>query len=50
MGKWAKTSKTHVATMTQGDFFANEQSVTLSGATSARIEHVAKDGKVHTHT
>jgi isocitrate dehydrogenase len=50
MGKWSKSSKTHVATMTQGDFFANEQSVTLAAATSARIEHVAKDGKVHTHT
>ena len=49
MGKWAKNSKTHVSTMTQGgDFFSNEQSVTLAAANTARIEHVGQDGKVAT--
>ena len=46
MGAWSKDSKTHVATMGKGDFYANEQSVTVSQATVARIEHVAKDGSV----
>ena len=32
MGAWAPDSKTHVATMTVGDFRANEQSVTFDAA------------------
>ncbi|MBU1432883.1 NADP-dependent isocitrate dehydrogenase [Myxococcota bacterium] len=46
MGAWSPDSKSHVATMAEGDFFANEQAVTLSAATTARIEHVAADGAV----
>ncbi|NJD18013.1 MAG: NADP-dependent isocitrate dehydrogenase [Gemmatimonadetes bacterium] len=46
MRPWPKDSKTHVATMASGDFRANEKSVTLAVATTARIEHVAPDGKV----
>jgi len=46
MGAWTSDSKSHVATMGAGDFFANEQSVTLPAATTARIEHVATDGTV----
>jgi isocitrate dehydrogenase len=46
MKAWAEGSKTHVATMGAGDFSSNEKSVTLSAATTARIEHVAKDGTV----
>ena len=46
MGKWSADSKTHVSTMTGGDFFGNEKSVTVPGATDVRIEHVAKDGAV----
>ena len=46
MGKWADDSKTHVSTMSGGDFYANETSVTLAEATTARIEHVAQDGTV----
>lgn len=38
MGAWSKDSKTHVSTMTAGDFRANEKSVTLNDATSVRIE------------
>jgi isocitrate dehydrogenase len=44
MGKWSSDSKTHVASMSGGDFFANEKSVTIGDATSVTIEHVAKDG------
>ncbi|MDD2982612.1 MAG: NADP-dependent isocitrate dehydrogenase [Crocinitomicaceae bacterium] len=38
MGAWSKDSKTHVATMTSGDFMSNEKSVTLNDATNIRIE------------
>ena len=48
MGAWSADSKTHVSTMSAGDFRSNETSVTLSEAQAgpARIEHVAKDGTV----
>jgi isocitrate dehydrogenase len=44
MGAWTSESKTHVSTMSAGDFFHNEKSITLPAATPVRIEHVAKDG------
>jgi isocitrate dehydrogenase len=44
MGAWTSESKTHVSTMSAGDFFHNEKSITLPAATTVRIEHVAKDG------
>ena len=46
MRPWSPDSKTHVATMQGGDFRANEKSVTLPAATTARIEFVAEDGSV----
>ncbi|TPV96899.1 MAG: NADP-dependent isocitrate dehydrogenase [Myxococcales bacterium FL481] len=46
MGEWTRESRSHVATMSAGDFRSNEQSVTLEKATTARIEHVAGDGTV----
>ncbi|MBT7351889.1 MAG: NADP-dependent isocitrate dehydrogenase, partial [Phycisphaerae bacterium] len=46
MGAWSSESKTRVATMTEGDFFHNEQSITMTKATTARIEHVGTDGTV----
>ncbi|MEZ4231506.1 MAG: NADP-dependent isocitrate dehydrogenase [Polyangiaceae bacterium] len=46
MGKWSKDCKSHVSTMSAGDFCHNERSVTLEKATTARIELVAKDGSV----
>ena len=46
MRPWPEDSATHVATMDAGDFLANERSVTLTAATTARIEHVAADGAV----
>ncbi|HHC80531.1 MAG TPA: NADP-dependent isocitrate dehydrogenase [Flavobacteriia bacterium] len=45
MGSWSADSKTHVATMTAGDFFHNEKSVTLGHATNATIEHIDTQGK-----
>jgi isocitrate dehydrogenase len=44
MGAWSADSKTHVATMGQGDFFSNERSVTVDAPGEVRIELVADDG------
>ena len=46
MGAWSSDSKTHVSTMSSGDFFSNEKSVTISGDDVLRIEHVDSDGTV----
>jgi isocitrate dehydrogenase len=46
MRAWPEESKTHVATMSAGDFRNNEKAVTLDAPTTTRIEHVAKDGTV----
>ncbi len=46
MGAWSPESKTHVATMSGGDFFSNERSVQVREATTVRIEQVASDGTV----
>lgn len=45
MGKWSSDSKTHVATMSHGDFKSNEKSMTLSHADNIRIELVGNDGE-----
>jgi isocitrate dehydrogenase len=44
MGAWSADSKTHVATMSEGDFANNEKSVTLKKATTVHIQHIATDG------
>ncbi|MFC5049996.1 NADP-dependent isocitrate dehydrogenase [Rubritalea spongiae] len=44
MGAWSKDSKSHVSTMSENDFRANEQSVTLEKATDAKIVFTATDG------
>jgi len=44
MGKWSSTSKTHVAHMNEGDFFASEKSAVVETACDVRIEHVGQDG------
>jgi len=46
MGKWVPESKTHVASMSEGDFYSHEKSVCLPEACEARIEMVAEDGSV----
>ena len=45
MGKWSMASRTHVAHMTQGDFYHNELSITLDKARDVRMELVGKSGK-----
>lgn len=46
MGAWSKDSQSYVASMTDGDFFGSEQSVTVAEATDVRIEHVASNGDI----
>ena len=46
MGPWSPDSKTHVATMSAGDFRSNERSVTVEAATEFTIRHLAPDGTV----
>src|SRR4051812_41327562 len=46
MGAWSPDSKSHVATMSGGDFRSTEQSVTVAADGVVRIEHVASDGAV----
>ncbi|HET8753636.1 MAG TPA: NADP-dependent isocitrate dehydrogenase [Salinimicrobium sp.] len=45
MGKWDPESKTHVATMSKGDFYANEISLTLEMESDVRIELVKHSGE-----
>lgn len=46
MGVWAEDSKTHVAHMSEGDFYGSEKSITLAEDTTFKIEFVAEDGSV----
>jgi len=44
MGAWSADSKSHVATMSSGDFANNEKSVTVTNATKVTIQHTANNG------
>ncbi|MES9856001.1 MAG: NADP-dependent isocitrate dehydrogenase [Sedimenticola sp.] len=44
MGAWSPDSKSHVATMSSGDFASTEKSVTMAEATDAKIEFIGNDG------
>lgn len=44
MGEWSSESKSHVSSMSDGDFFGSEQSVTMDKATTADIVFEAADG------
>ena len=46
MGAWSSDSRSHVSTMSEGDFRSTEQSVTVPAATEVRIEHVGADDAV----
>ncbi|MDR1789541.1 MAG: NADP-dependent isocitrate dehydrogenase [Opitutaceae bacterium] len=45
MGAWSPDSRTAVATMTSGDFYHNERTVTLSAPATARIVLQTADGR-----
>jgi isocitrate dehydrogenase len=44
MGAWSPDSRSHVAHMSEGDFFGSEQSAVMEAATDVRIEFVAAGG------
>lgn len=44
MGAWSPDSKTHVASMPNGDFYGSEKSLTVPNPTDVKIEFIAKDG------
>ncbi|MBC6112419.1 NADP-dependent isocitrate dehydrogenase [Pedobacter fastidiosus] len=46
MGKWSADSKTKVASMSEGDFYGSEKSVTIAEASQFKIEFVGTDGAV----
>lgn len=46
MGAWSSESTSHIASMTEGDFYQSEQSTTVNYATTVKIEFVAQDGSV----
>ena len=48
MGQWEANSKTHVANMSEGDFYGSEQSVIIPQASSVNIEFVDDSGNVST--
>lgn len=47
MGVWAADSKTAVASMTDGDFYSTEKSLTVTEDSQFKIEFVAADGSVN---
>ncbi|MCB0738198.1 MAG: NADP-dependent isocitrate dehydrogenase, partial [Bacteroidetes bacterium] len=44
MGKWSANSKSHVASMSHGDFYGSEQSVTVNKAVVANIVFTDENG------
>lgn len=44
MGAWSADSKSHVASMEEGDFYGSEKSVTIKDATTVNIEFTSKSG------
>ena len=45
MGEWSMASRTHVATMRHGDFYAGEKSMTLDRARDVKMELVTASGE-----
>ncbi|MCA6572635.1 MAG: NADP-dependent isocitrate dehydrogenase [Pseudanabaena sp. M57BS1SP1A06MG] len=46
VGAWSKDSKTHVAHMTEGDFYGSEKSVVITKAGVVKIELIKNDGSI----
>ena len=44
MGKWSTDSDSHVSSMTDGDFFSHEQSVTIAEAGQVHITFTDESG------
>lgn len=45
MGKWVGDSQTHVDSMTEGDFYGSEKSLTITSPTAVSIELAGKNGQ-----
>ncbi|MAU81956.1 MULTISPECIES: NADP-dependent isocitrate dehydrogenase [Gordonia] len=45
MGEWSMASRTHVAHMTEGDFYHGEKSMTVSGDREVKMELITSDGE-----
>ena len=48
MGAWSADSKSHVASMSEGDFYGSEKSVTISEAGNVKISLHSNDGSITT--
>ncbi len=46
MGEWSSDSKTRVASMSEGDFYASEQSVMVEKADDVKIQFTDTDGNI----
>ncbi|MFN9859188.1 MAG: NADP-dependent isocitrate dehydrogenase, partial [Pseudanabaena sp.] len=46
VGAWSKDSKSHVAHMTEGDFYGSEKSVVITKAGVVKIELIKNDGSI----
>ena len=45
MGAWSASSKSHVAHMSDGDFYSSEQSAVIANAGTLRVEHTDARGR-----
>ncbi|WP_421764335.1 NADP-dependent isocitrate dehydrogenase [Ekhidna sp.] len=45
MGEWSSESKSHVASMSEGDFYGSEKSTTVDNATHVKIKFHRQDGE-----
>ncbi len=48
MGAWESSSKTHVASMSEGDFYGSEKSYVTEAATEVKIDFVSTSGETTT--
>lgn len=44
MGKWSSSSKTHVSSMSKGDFYGSEKSMTIDNEKNVAIEFISNNG------
>ncbi len=47
MGIWSSESKSHVASMSEGDFYSSEQSVVVNRGGDVKIEWQGDNGEIH---
>ena len=46
MGAWSSESKSHIASMSEADFYASEQSVCIENATEIKVEFTNENGSI----